>query len=479
MPTTVELPVQGMTCTACERRITTLQRVPGVRDARVSARRGRATVRTTGRVPRSALVRAVRAAGYEVGEDVRDWLSRDRTVWRDLAVALAVLTALGLALETSGLTGLADRVSGLAGSGSLLLVVVLGLAAGFSTCMALVGGLVLAVSARHAEQHPGGSAAERMRPHLAFNLGRLAGFAVLGGLTGAVGSALSLSGRMVALLMVAVSLVMAGIGLRLTGLSPRLSRSTSVTLPPRLASALRLDRTGSRYSDRRAALLGAGTFLLPCGFTQAVQVYALSTGNPVRASVIMTLFALGTMPGLLGIGGLTAMARGAFATRFFRFAGVAVLAFAVVNVSGALGILAPALVAPATAAPARSPDVAAAPAPGSLTDAGPSGLPTQVSANVTVADDLQTVRTTQVATGYEPYEAVVLAGVPIRWEIDSVAVSCAASLWAPDLGIQPQVLRPGLNVLELRLDEPGTYSYTCGMGMYWGVITVVEAPDGR
>ncbi|EYR63504.1 hypothetical protein N866_20180 [Actinotalea ferrariae CF5-4] len=430
----------------------------------MSVRRGRATVRTTGQVPRSALVRAVRAAGYEVGEE-EQWFSRDRTVWRDLAVAVAVLLVLGLALEVSGLTGLADRAGGLASSGSLLLVVVLGLAAGFSTCMALVGGLVLAVSARHAEQHPGGSARERMRPHVAFNLGRLGGFAVLGGLTGALGSALTLSGHMVAVLMVAVSVVMVGLGVRLTGLSPRLSRSTAVTLPAGMTKGL--EGTDGSYSDRRAALLGAGTFLLPCGFTQAVQVYALSTGDPLQASAIMTLFALGTMPGLLGVGGLAALARGAFATRFFRFAGVAVLAFAAVNVSGALGILAPGLVAPATAASGG----------GAATSGAPGAASGPVSANVTLTEDLQTVRTTQVGTGYEPYEAVVVAGVPIRWEIDSVAISCAASLWAPDLGIEPQVLQPGLNVIELVLDEPGTYSYSCGMGMYWGAITVVPAED--
>jgi len=38
----------------------------------------------------------------------------------------------------------------MAGSGGLLVVLVLGFAAGLSTCMALVGGLVLAVSARFA-----------------------------------------------------------------------------------------------------------------------------------------------------------------------------------------------------------------------------------------------------------------------------------------------------------------------------------------
>lgn len=460
---TIHLPVRGMTCAACERRISkALGTVPGVTEATVSARRGRATIRTDRDVPRSALVRAVRRAGYEVGRDETHWFTRDASVWRDVAVAVAVVGALALAFEASGLTGIADRVGGLASSGSLALIVVLGVAAGFSTCMALVGGLVLAVSARHAEQHPGRTNRERLRPQVAFNIGRVVGFAVLGALLGSVGSVLSLSGQVVAVLMVVVSLVMAGVGLRLTQMSPRLSRITSIALPAGVVGALRLDRSEDRYSDGRTALLGAGTFLLPCGFTQAVQVYAMSTGSPLRASAVMALFAVGTLPGLMGIGGLTALARGAFATRFFRFAGVAVLAFAAVNVSGALGILAPALVAPAAAAPTAT-----------TTSDDPADI---VSANVAYDPDGQVLRTTQVATGYEPAGAVVIAGVPVRWEIESVAVSCAASLYAPDLGIEPMVLEPGTTVIELVLEEPGTYRYSCGMGMYWGSITAV-APE--
>ena len=58
------------------------------------------------------------------------------------------------------------------------------------------------------------------------------------------------------------------------------------------------------YSDPRAAVLGVATFFLPCGFTQAVQVYALSTGSPLTAGAIMAVFAIGTAPGLLALAGL-------------------------------------------------------------------------------------------------------------------------------------------------------------------------------
>ena len=47
----------------------------------------------------------------------------------------------------------------------------------------------------------------------------------------------------------------------------------------------------------------------------------------------MGLFAIGTMPGLLGVGGLTSVVDGQAAKRFFRVAGVAVMAMAILNIS--------------------------------------------------------------------------------------------------------------------------------------------------
>jgi sulfite exporter TauE/SafE/copper chaperone CopZ/plastocyanin len=466
----VEVQVRGMTCTACETRISgSLGEVPGVVGVDVSTRLGRARIRTDGQVSTKALHHAIRAAGYDVGPDEGGWLSRDPRVWREVVVAIGVLAVIALTLQAAGVTTLADRAGAVAGSGGLALVVVLGLAAGLSTCMALVGGLVLAVSARFAEQHRDLTPRQRLRPQLAFNAGRLVGFAVLGAFVGLAGSAVSLNGRGLAVLMIGVSLAMGALGLRLTHLSPRLSSASTITLPAGLANRLGIGRAVAGYSDGRAALLGAGTFLLPCGFTQAVQVYAMSTGSPWRASVIMTLFALGTLPGLLGVGTVTALARGAFATSFFRFAGVAVMVFAVLNISGALSILVPGLGAPAFATGSQA-------GAGQTVGADSSDPASLVSANVTLGDGNQVLRTTQDADGYEPDTATVLAGVPIEWQIDSVAIGCASSLYAPDLGLESMVLDSGVNTLTLTLEEPGTYSYSCGMGMYKGTITAVAAP---
>ena len=69
--------------------------------------------------------------------------------FRTVLAATAVVAVIAAVLSV---TGMPDVAAGLAdpARGGLLLVLVLGLAAGVSTCMALIGGLVLGVSAAHA-----------------------------------------------------------------------------------------------------------------------------------------------------------------------------------------------------------------------------------------------------------------------------------------------------------------------------------------
>lgn len=443
--------VEGMTCRACEVHVTrALERLDGVQRAHVSARRGRAVVHAT-RVPSwRAIDRALASAGYRRGTPA-PWLTREASVWRDVGLTVLVLATLAALVHVTGAASATDRLATLGSSGSLLLVVLLGVAAGFSTCMALVGGLVLAVASAHAEANPDLPARAVIRPQLAFNVGRVVGFGLLGAALGAAGSVVGLSGTAVGWLTLAAGLVMAVVGLRLTGVAPRLAQALTLALPARAASFLR-PGAGS-YSDVRTAVLGAGTFLLPCGFTQAVQVYALSTGSPGRAAAVMALFALGTAPGLIGVGTLTGLARGRGGARVFRVAGVAVLAFSAVTVTGAVGVLAPGLGAPALVAEAA----------------------TEVSDNVTIEGGTQVLRVTQVAGGYEPAHSVVQAGTPVRWEIDSQAASCASAISARDLGLATFLLDPGVNTVDFTPPAPGRYQYSCAMGMYWGSLTVIAS----
>ena len=456
--TTVVIPVAGMTCRTCEIRIErNLRRLPNVERVSASAVHARVEIASSGPVPASEIAAAIEAAGYEVGRT--PWLERDARVW---ATAVGGLLVLGLIAVLAQATGIADLASG-AGSlseGGVLVALLLGLAAGVSTCMALVGGLILALSAAHEAQRPATAGdtriVERMRPGLVFVAGRIVGYAVFGAALGALGSSISLPTRLVAVLMIVVAVVMTLVGTRLTGLSPRIA-AWSPTLPAGLARNLGLD-TGAvaAYSDTRAAALGAASFFLPCGFTQAVQIYALSTGSPVTAAVIMAVFAIGTAPGLLALAGLPVVMPDRARPTLLRVVGVVVIGFAVVNAGAGLrlaGVSLP-LFGPGTVAAAVLP------------------------ANAAVVGARQALYTFQDVDGYRPGNVAIYAGTPTRWTIESLnAQSCATFLRIPSLDFAV-TLHKGLNEINLPAMKAGSLSYTCAMGMYGGTITILDPPTG-
>jgi len=241
MTTSMVVPVAGMTCRSCEIRIErNLRRLPNVERVSASAVHGRVEIVASGRVATADIAAAIEAAGYEVGRT--PWFERDGRIWATAGIGLVVLVAFAMVAQATGIGDLASGAGDL-GKGGIVVALLLGLAAGVSTCMALVGGLVLAVSASFEARHPAtaGDAGVlgRMRPALVFMAGRIAGYAILGAALGALGSSISLPTRLVAILMVVVAIVMTLIGARLTGLSPRVA-AWSPTLPVGLARSLGL-----------------------------------------------------------------------------------------------------------------------------------------------------------------------------------------------------------------------------------------------
>jgi uncharacterized protein len=444
----ITLPVAGMTCTACERRIAkALTALPGVVSASASARKGSASLITTSEASRASIEKAIVASGYRLGGS--PWLNRDPVVWRSAGVAAAFVVVLVWVVGSGDIAG---RFGDLR-TGGLLLVLALGLAAGVSTCMAMVGGIILAMSASAAAHSTGKGTTARTaawKINLTFQAGRITGFGLLGAVLGALGKRASMPPTVTVALMIAVAVTMALVGVRLTELSPRIA-GWSPTIPASVGDRLGLtgDIKGRRTAG--AAVAGAATFFLPCGFTQAVQLYAFSTGSPKAAGAIMATFAIGTAPALLALAGAPTLVKGARKVTVLRALGVVVIGFAVINASAALRL-------------AGVDFSASAPAPQT------------VSANVAVTPVDQTINSTQDGDGYHPGETVIYAGRPTQWVMTSSApFSCAASINSQDLGLQG-VLAQGRNVIKLPALSPGTYRYTCVMGMYSGRIVVIAPP---
>lgn len=251
----------------------------------------------------------------------------DDVIWKAIPIGLLFL-ALFFILQKSGLLNL-----GIGGATTPTTSFIIGLIASVSSCLAIVGGLVLSLSAKVAQDDGNSS----KKTFLLFHGGRLVGFAFLGGVLGLVGKALGVSFTFSAILGIIASSVMILLGLNLVG---ALKKST-VTLPSGVFSFFRK----IEHATFAPILIGVGTFFLPCGFTQSMQVAALSSGSFLSGLLIMFSFALGTLPilALLSFSSVS-FAQSKHAPLFFKSAGIVVIGlgiFALLAGLAGLGIINP------------------------------------------------------------------------------------------------------------------------------------------
>ncbi len=433
------LPIQGMHCKSCEILIEqNIKKVEGVKRVEVSHTTGQAQVYFDNNQPdQSRLENAVVESGYKIGKKEKaGWLSQDVSDYKNLFSGAVVLYLAYYVARGFGLFNVNVNTE----NSGLGVVFMVGLVAGISTCMAMVGGLVLGLSARHAALHPEATAQQKFRPHLFFNIGRIAGFAVLGGIIGLLGSAFKISAGFLGVLTFVVSIVMIFLGLKLIGIFPFL-QDKNIALPKSIAKFFGLGNENREYSHRGAMMSGVATFFLPCGFTQAMQLYAVSSGSFFQGAAIMGLFALGTAPGLLGIGGLSSIFKGRKARIFFAAAGIAVILFGWFNISNATRLF------------------------------GGGTVNKPVSAETT---DAQVVKMTQGFDGYSPNIFTVQKGRPVKWVITSkTTLSCASYIVMPKYDIS-QPLKKGENIIIFTPTETGEIPFSCSMGMYTGKFVVVD-----
>ena len=241
--------------------------------------------------------------------------------WSDFRIAVPValgFVALFIVLQKLGVVNLITASEVNYGT-----AFVIGLVASVSTCMAVVGGLVLSMSANFAKE------GDKVRPQVLFHVGRLASFFLLGGAIGALGSAFQLDGTGTLILSFLVGIVMLILGVNLLDVFPWAKK-----LQPTMPAFIGKRAHGLKNMNHTLTPLAVGvaTFFLPCGFTQAMQIHTLTTGSFWTGGLTMFVFALGTLPvlALLSFSSFSIHNK-ASSGIFFKTAGLVVIFFGLFN----------------------------------------------------------------------------------------------------------------------------------------------------
>jgi len=233
---------------------------------------------------------------------------------------------------------------------------------------------------------------------------------------------------------------------------------------------------------RSPLIIGFLNGFMPCGPLQAMQVYALSTGSPIKGGISMFLFCAGTIPLMFALGAASSVLSGAkgrtFSRRVMQIGAILVTALGLVMFSSGLSLSS--FNNPTTADakkvnreninPRTVQERQQTPSEPNTARPNPSDPKPFVPV---IENGVQVVKSTLRSNSYPAI--TVQQGIPVRWIINAPPGSitgCNYSAILYEYGIE-YVFQQGENVIEFTPTRAGKFRYSCWMGMIRSTITVL------
>jgi len=437
--------INGMHCSSCEILLENeLLKIKSISKCDISHRKGTLNVVCEGEMPYEEIEKAVEKCGYYIAKNDEEKFKKEKKTFDDyiqIFVAFISVLAVFYVLKKLHIEKFFPEIGDNVG---VFIALLLGVVASLSTCLILLGGIVLSFGSmykvREDAKHPFIS---RSLPHIYFHVGRIVGFGVLGGILGLVGSKINYSLSFTGFITIVVAVVMLYLGLQIIGFVPSITK-LGFHLPKKLSK--KINSLQGKNHPLTPMIIGVLTFLLPCGFTQSMQLVAVASGSFFGGALIMSAFAVGTFPALFSLGIGSSYARKNKFGFVNKFIGVVVVFFALYSFNSGLVLTGTSF---------------------SL-DFWNSG---DSSVESVIEDEVQVVKM-DVDWTFKQNEFVVKKGVPVRWEINGINVSgCTNKIVIPSLKLSKSI-DDGLNILEFTPEESGVIPFSCWMGMQGGKFIV-------
>lgn len=331
MKKTYKFHVSGMHCNACVLLIESeLNNYPGVVHAKTSLNNHSIEILGDfGEKTEQEIIKMLSAPIKDNGYTLSLEKQTEDKKLSDFKIAIPIALAFVVLFVVLQKIGLVNLVGG--GNVTYSTAFIIGIIASLSTCMAVVGALLLSMSATFAKE------GDKVKPQLLFHGGRIISFFILGGVIGAIGSAFTLNSSANFILGLLIAIVMFILGINLLDVFPwakKLQPSMPKFMSKHALGVSKLNHTITPF------LVGIATFFLPCGFTQSMQIYTLTTGSFISGGLTMLSFALGTLPVLALISFSSfSIKNSSKAGIFFKSAGLIVIMFALFNLINSLVVI--------------------------------------------------------------------------------------------------------------------------------------------
>jgi len=432
--------IGGMTCINCQNKIEKkLKKTPGIHDATVNYNTAVAVVTyDASEICFDEISAVIEKLGYRTLDGKSGY-----TVTQIIGTLVIILALFVLMRAFASSKLAADFPLAQAGMSYGMLVII-----GIFTslhCIAMCGGINLSQNLQGSGGTAPASTYTLLLPSILYNGGRLVSYTLVGVLVGALGSVITVSGRFKGVVQLAAGIFMVIMGLNMLGLFPALRRF-SLHIPKVFAAKIDEQKTG-----RGPVVVGFLNGLMPCGPLQAMQLYALSTGSPVKGGIAMFLFCAGTIPLMFALGAVSSALSNAkgqvFSRRVMQAGAVLVTALGLVMFSSGWNL----------SGSTNSLDISP------LTPA--------------IQNDVQIVNSTLLPNRYPAI--TVQQGIPVRWIINAPPGSitgCNNRMIIREYGIQ-YTFKQGDNIIEFTPTKAGRFSYSCWMAMIYSTITVLAETE--
>ncbi|HSV94562.1 MAG TPA: sulfite exporter TauE/SafE family protein [Spirochaetia bacterium] len=336
---------------------------------------------------------------------------------------------------------------------SLFTIFLTGLTTGGLTCLAIQGGLLTSIIAKQEKQI---TKTNNTVSVVFFLLGKILIHTLLGALLGTLGQTLTFSPITRGWIQITIGLYLLGIAGNLLNLHP-LFRYFVIKPPKFLA---RLTKNESQSQSLFAPfLLGLTTVFIPCAVTQATEVIAIGSGNPLYGAVIMFAFILGTSPTFLLFGFLLNSGAKAFQKYFPQIAAIALIGMSVYTINNGIGLTGSIYTIQNFYQVAVHPDV----------------LSASADNEVTIQNGFQIAQITVTNGGYAPQLITLQKDIPVRLTLKTIDVqSCSRAFTIPALNIQKLLPQSGETIIEFTPKTLGPLAFSCSMGMYTGRFNIIN-----